>query len=1312
MATKFISFEDATKKEEFVSFEEATTSTFKPFVSYEEAAGIKPFVSFEKAKKTPKTYEVDAGRYPLLVPTSMEAKKYKEKGVFPDLFTKGMWGREAEELEQLPKTEYTPIDVTDRDYGGSFVKTLLFDVLQRGEFAVANVVDRALKGETDFVQAALNGFTGKEKRDFVDVAMGLGLEGADALGVGMVAGVVLDPINYLPFYKMYKASAKIIGKTKALEIVQKTSLADFFNKAFTSGEGAPKELHRVIRFLRKEKRWAESNVFEEVEKLSKLMKTTENAELLTKVRALKISPSELTVKQSKVLKYIDNQLDRLAREGVRLKMLRPEDIKANYIPGYYDGLTKVAMDIKSGHRGSPFFAKAQNVDNIVDYNNARNTLIEGVQKAVKGKNLPEAQELLQSFPLASGKMLVDDASGYTARQLLLKAKSVPKPTMNLIESYGYRKLAHIAELYRQKVINTVLDPNLPYAKPISRMTNKTVRPGNAYFVAKYRLPDINLKEADDISQALYKRVTKMAVNDLIEIEPKMAEGLLNSPYMQKLYKGRGMRVFEMPQEIADYMNKTSELFTVGNKQAEQVLKAAAHLQNLWKPLATIARPFWHVRNISYNQMQLFLSGVSPWDLIPKALQAQKIQRGKKGLLHTAKFGDIKLSFLKRNSKRLGLYGVGFAGGDITTEPLLSSKMGKALKGGKFTYEKIHVKTLVQRPAEFMEDNAHLVAWLDYLSKSKDADLGTAMLKGAEHAFKYVFDYGDISVFERSYMKLLDPFYCVSEDTECLTDDGWKKHNEIEKDNKLLTYNLKTKELEWQKHKGIFTFDYDGELISFDSKNINLLCTPNHRCITEEAGIREAIDVSEYGNHCPMVGENTKKDFDIPDRILSLLGWVITDGHTRRDYGDINIYQKKYNDIIKELLGTDYGFNIHPDTGVTQFRITGELRKELKKWFKYGLWRIVIQLSKRQCNIMKEAIMLADGGYAHKGTKRECAFIAQQKGHRDLLQLIWFLAGYNCKLGKRGFYERKMKFAKYLHKKAVLYKGIVWCPSTENTTAIFRRNGVITISGQTWHRKAVGLYAGELLQHPDKFSKLGKAKRTLGKIAPETEQEKALKPDWMKEQGYIKSPFKIDGKPLYVDIAMPPDDLQMLFSLKDVYGVLTPYKTIFELIHKVTGFPELGTLEEGETPAPAWMVSLPEKTWKLLKLRPGRQIDYSTGTVDNVLMIPKAYLRAIETALPTMRDVHNMFPQPVKLSLEKATTKTWSQGTGVGIITENITGWRNAIYHEINELQKEIAKEAKKYEGVSFKGKKYNYTESKEYLEKMQRIRELGDKLRY
>ncbi len=496
--------------------------------------------------------------------------------------------------------------------------------------------------------------------------------------------------------------------------------------------------------------------------------------------------------------------------------------------------------------------------------------------------------------------------------------------------------------------------------------------------------------------------------------------------MQKFFGGKGPRIFEMRKEIADYMNETSQLFQVGSPTLEAILKGATALQNKWKPLATIARPFWHVRNITFNQMQLYLSGVNPLDLVGRAIQANKVQRGVKGFLLTDNFGKVNLQRLSKESRKLGLFGAGFAGGDIATAKLITAKMKSALRGGKITLGDIVglPKKAALKSAEFFEDNAHIVGWLDYIAKSKDPDLGTAMVKGSEHAFKYVFDYGDLSKFEKGIMKLADPFYAL-------------------------------------------------------------------------------------------------------------------------------------------------------------------------------------------------------------------------------------------------------------------------------------------------HRKALRLYAEELIRQPGKFSNLGKLRRSFGKITPETKEEKALKPDWMEEQGYIKSPFKIKGKQTYFYLAMPPDDLQMLASMKDLWGAVTPYKTIVELLYGVKAFPEFGVKIEGYTPAPAWMTFLPEKTWKLLKLRPGRETDYSTGKSTDVLKIPKSYLYAIETAIPVLRDIHTRFPQVIELAQEKATVKTWSQATGMGLVNENLNQWRLSISFEVGELQEELTENAMEFEGIKWNGNVYNYVnETAEGRELQREIKRLSEKLRY
>ena len=228
-----------------------------------------------------------------------------------------------------------------------------------------------------------------------------------------------------------------------------------------------------------------------------------------------------------------------------------------------------------------------------------------------------------------------------------------------------------------------------------------------------------------------------------------------------------------------------------------------------------------------------------------------------------------------------------------------------------------------------------------------------------------------------------------------------------------------------------------------------------------------------------------------------------------------------------------------------FTITGETRKELQKWFQFGLWKLVIQLSKRQCNLLRESIILADGGYGKKGKPEQWLFIAQQGKYKDLIQLIWFLTGYNCKLGKRGFYERKVKFAKYLNKTIIEYKGKVWCPSTKNTTAIFRRNGIITISGQTWSRKNIPLQMEHIIKAPGKTAvPVAKAQRAL---AGGTEEERKYLPKWLKERMAMRVGKPEDGVSRYFP-------LESWLPIADVAKLRRPGQAMTELLSPAVKVP--------------------------------------------------------------------------------------------------------------------------------------------------------------
>ena len=702
--------------------------------------------------------------------------------------------------------------------------------------------------------------------------------------------------------------------------------------------------------------------------------------------------------------------------------------------------------------------------------------------------------------------------------------------------------------------------------------------------------------------------------------------------------------YAFPKEIADDLNYAAKIMG-GDPATAKMFQLFDKTQNMWKGFATAVRLPFHMRNMYSNWWQASLSGVKNPIRFVQAADIQKsfitkanskIQLGEK--IYTYK----ELRTLANN---LGVRGKGWLGADIDIK--MFDEIDSMVKYGKFRH--LTPTKLGRKFGTMIEDNSRFAVFIDQLAKGKSAEDASRAVR------KYMFDYEELTDFERKVMKRIIPFYCVSEDTECLTDNGWKLYNEITKTDQVLTYNLASQKLEGQPHTGIHVFNYNGHLIHFKSLNIDLLCTLNHRCITEEYGIKEAINIG-YGNHCPMIGENRNPDFKIDDRILSLIGWTITDGHYRRNGSDITLYQKKFNSVVEALLEKDFNSNIHSDTGVTQYGITGKTRKEIQKWFKYDLWTLVFQLSKRQCNILREAITLADGGWSYKDEKREFLFIAQKKEtYRDLIQLIWFLAGYNCKLGARGFYERHQQRAKYRSKKVVPYQGKVWCPSTCNTTAIFRRNGQITISGQTWTRKNAPLQIQSLIEQPRKYQAYAKGLRAFEE--DETVEERMAKPEYFNKMLYVKSPFKSKlGKSLYMSIDLPPLELNRATDLNQWLSSTTPLKVIPEIIFNFKTFPQPSKLGKPLEliRAPFWVGWLPKPIFNSMKRFSLIDKLMNTNTGEYELGINKKLLHGIHTALPFLNEQSRMHAAPITLDDENPENKRKSYISGIGFKTIDTT----------------------------------------------------------
>ena len=122
-----------------------------------------------------------------------------------------------------------------------------------------------------------------------------------------------------------------------------------------------------------------------------------------------------------------------------------------------------------------------------------------------------------------------------------------------------------------------------------------------------------------------------------------------------------------------------------------------------------------------------------------------------------------------------------------------------------------------------------------------------------------FIHFDLTLQEMQFKEVRDEFRrlvgaCYDDKTEILTSEGWKLFKNLNRREKVLQYNKKTGNLNYITPKNWFEYDYDGEMIQYKKKSLDLLVTSNHRMLYYD-------DSNFYtGNYEPRVklAENFKR----------------------------------------------------------------------------------------------------------------------------------------------------------------------------------------------------------------------------------------------------------------------------------------------------------------------------------------------------------------------------------------------------------------------------------------------------------------------
>ena len=355
--------------------------------------------------------------------------------------------------------------------------------------------------------------------------------------------------------------------------------------------------------------------------------------------------------------------------------------------------------------------------------------------------------------------------------------------------------------------------------------------------------------------------------------------------------------------------------------------------------------------------------------------------------------------------------------------------------------------------------------------------------------------------------------CFDEQTEVLTDEGWKSFADLHRAELILTLNPQNGKAEFQRPVAHQEFDYDGFMFGFESSSLSFLLTPDHRQWAKTRGsqgyrfygtwqianktflvktasegwqgtIPSSIEISgfdfsqrlsnqtgdDYGTRTSSVSA-IKLDNQEEIRALALLCvYYATEGSLSKGEGEgIVIYGDHVDEVekIAKTLGLKTHVYVDRRNGCPRVIVHGG--KRISRFFeeecgkgaqnkKLPVW--VLNLPSDWLEEIWDVLVKTDG-HAQKSSGTEY-LITTSKTLADQAQEILCKIGRGSRIRKNRTVEgrlqtysvcRKTRNQTYVNRRSKIegrhYKGRVYCVSTENGIVFVRRNGKPHFSGNCY-----------------------------------------------------------------------------------------------------------------------------------------------------------------------------------------------------------------------------------------------------------------------
>lgn len=267
--------------------------------------------------------------------------------------------------------------------------------------------------------------------------------------------------------------------------------------------------------------------------------------------------------------------------------------------------------------------------------------------------------------------------------------------------------------------------------------------------------------------------------------------------------------------------------------------------------------------------------------------------------------------------------------------------------------------------------------------------------------------------------------CYSDDTEVLTDNGFKLFKEVKENDKIACFNKESKSLEYYTPLEKYEYDYDGEMINFNGRSMDILVTPNHNMYltslqdfskdiwkTQRAEevlpnhrFRACVDNWE-GQNIEEVIKIGNTNFNSTD-LMDFLGWYISEGSLGDTYNIvISQMKKEERGLIENLLNK---MEFHWDYSCNSYQISNKdlynfLKLEIGKYSnekKIPKW--IKNLPRKYLQKLFDSYIRGDGtSYNHK---KGTLFVEASTTSKELandIQEIAIKLGLYCRIKDEGY----------------------------------------------------------------------------------------------------------------------------------------------------------------------------------------------------------------------------------------------------------------------------------------------------------------------